>query len=421
MRSVRLARLIACVTLAVTAAPASGQVTVNPTGVNVASRGATTVFLTFGGLGSDLVAAEAFWCGELIPATPDVGQRCDLATLFGQLPLRFDVSRPSGTGALTDIMSIPPAVTRRAYQAAARGASAEFFYVRRFVSRSGGPDVYVSVTCRMTSGGATTPLSLVDVTLEPDTDAPLLIVASGKPAASWHADIAYTGTGRLQGRWEVVLPGEELPTEFDLLAEAALPLEERGTQRRWMQLERFNVFLPPTGKIRLPGPDPERLPREVDGAYLILLRIEASNDRDSQSNLEAVGAGQGVVASGAVAGFPMPVLRYFVGSALGDGVAARNSLRLLAPDDSASLGADPQWSFIWQPVSGAVRYRLEIVGPDDQLAFEAVVDGASVEYRPPPFLASRLGAGRLRWRVRAVDDEAREIAGSEWRDLIIAQ
>ena len=418
MRFVRLIPIL-CASTAFWGAPAAGQVTVNPTGVNVASQGATTVFLTFGGLGSDLVAAEAFWCGELIPATPDVGQRCDPATLFGQLPLRFDLSRPSGTGALTDIMSIPPAVTRRAYQAAADGASAEFFYVRRFVSRSGAPDVYVSVTCRMTSGGATTPLSLVDVTLVPETEAPVLIVASGEPASPWHADIAYTGTGRLQGRWEVVLPGEELPTEFDLLAEASLPLEERGTQRRWMQLERFNVFLPPGGKFRLPGPDPDRLPRQVDGAYLILLRIEASNDRDSQSNLETVGAGQGVVTSGAVAGFPMPVLRYFVGSAMGEGGAARNSLRLLAPDDSASLSDGPQWRFLWQPVARAARYRLEIAGADDQLAFEAVVDGTSVEYRPPPFLASRLGAGSFRWRVRAIDDDAREIARSDWRDLII--
>ena len=34
------------------------------------------------------------------------------------------------------------------------------------------------------------------------------------------ARIAYTGTGRLIGRWEIVLPGEELPTPEDLLTEA---------------------------------------------------------------------------------------------------------------------------------------------------------------------------------------------------------
>ena len=396
--------------------PGHAQVTVNPTGVNVASQGATTVFLTFGGLGGDFVAAEAFWCGELIPASPDAGQRCDPTTLFGQLPARFDLSRPSGTGAFTDIMSIPTSVTRRAWQAAADGAPAAFFYVRRFRSLTGGPDVYVAVTCRMTSGGATTPLSLVDVTIVPESDAPVLVLQPGVPAPTWFADIEYTGTGTLMGRWEVVLPGEELPTTEDLLAEAALPLELRGTQRRWMQLERFSVFLPPTGHVRLPGPDPGRLPRDVDGAYLILLRIEASDERDGRSNLDAVGAGSGFVASGAVAGFPMPTLRYFVGS--GDGAATGGrALRLLAPDDAALVNGSA--SFSWMPWAQSARYMLEIAKADGPLVFEAVVDGRTPEYQSPPFLAERTTGGALRWRVRALDAEGRELARSAWRALTL--
>jgi hypothetical protein len=218
-----------------------------------------------------------------------------------------------------------------------------------------------------------------------------------------------------------VLPGEDRPSDEDLLAEGALPLEERGTQRRWMQLERFNVFLPPGGRVKLPGPDPARLPRQVDGAYLILLRIEASDDRHSQSSLEATGAGQGVVASGAVAGFPMPVLPYFVGSASGEDAArSRNAVRLLVPGDGESLGAGSANRFSWQPVARAARYRLEIAGADDRLVFEAIVAAVAAEYRPPPFLAARLGAGPVRWRVRAVTAEAREIARSDWRALILA-
>ena len=49
-------------------AAARAQIRVNPTGVNVNAQGATTVFLTFGGLGSDYVPVEAFWCGRLITA-----------------------------------------------------------------------------------------------------------------------------------------------------------------------------------------------------------------------------------------------------------------------------------------------------------------------------------------------------------------
>lgn len=407
----RVALVLSCAVVGV----ADAQVTVNPTGVNVASQGATTVFLTFGGLGTDLVAAEAFWCGELIPAAPDVGQQCDPATLFGRLPARFDLARPSGAGALTDIMSIPPSVARRAWQAASAGAPAAFFYVRRFVSRSGGPDVYVAVTCRLTSGGPTTPLSLVSVTLVPDVDDPVLMLVPGAPAPGWHADIAYTGTGRLQGRWEVVLPGEELPNEEDLLTEAALPLELRGSQRRWMQLERFNVFLPPSGRARLAGPDPERLPRQVDGAYLVLLRIEASDQSDSHSDLTAVGAGPGLVGSGAVAGFPMPTLRYFVGSGTEESAGAR-SLRLLRPEEGADLTATAP-TFAWQPVALAARYRLEIAGPADTILFDAILDPAQTHYVAPPFLRERVGAGPMRWRVRALDDRGREVARSAWRAL----
>lgn len=404
-----------------TALPLAAQVTVNPTGVNVASQGATTVFLTFGGLGADLVPAEALWCGALVDARPDVGLRCDPATLFGRLPLRFDLARPSGTAALTDIMTVPPSVARRAYQAAAAGERADFFYVRRFVSRTGGRDVYVAVTCRLTGGGTTSPLSLVDVRLAFDVETAVLTLDPGAPAPAWYADISYTGTGRLQGRWEVVRPGEELPNEEDLLSEASLPLEQRGRQRRYTQLERFNVFLPPTGRVRLPGPDPARLPRQVDGAYLVLLRIEASGDRDSESSLTAVAAGDGVVASGAVAGFPMPTLRYLVGSgAAAPEAPSARAVTLLSPNEGATPEGSSTWSFVWRPTELAARYRLEIERADGTPVFEALITATVAAYRPPPFLGTRAGGGELRWRVRALDAAGREVARSPWRAITLA-
>ena len=113
-------------------------IAVNPKGVNVNSQGATTVFLTFGNL-RDYGPAEATWCGDLISAAPDQGLRCNPASIYGLLPSRYDRSRRSGNGAYTDIMSIPPSVARRAYQAAVNGEDSRFFYVRRFVSTTGGP------------------------------------------------------------------------------------------------------------------------------------------------------------------------------------------------------------------------------------------------------------------------------------------
>ena len=88
----------------------------------------------------------------------------------------------------------------------------------------------------------------------------------------------------------------------------------------------------------LEGPDPSRLPNTVEGGYLILLRIEASDDKEADSNLAVVG-GSRVIHSGAVAGFPLPPLRYFVGS----GVAAGDSsVTLLMPsENSVASGAVP--------------------------------------------------------------------------------
>ena len=156
----RAAGLIAGI-VAMFAGYASGvgaQIRVNPTGVNVNTQGATTAFLTFGGLRNQ-VAVEAFWCGELVSAAPSRGFRCDPTTLFGRLPIRYDLSRGQGA-AFTDIMSIPPSISRRAYQEAQRGKKSSFFYVRRFVSTIGGPDEYVAVTCRLAGGGARVPFSL---------------------------------------------------------------------------------------------------------------------------------------------------------------------------------------------------------------------------------------------------------------------
>src|SRR5262249_6822237 len=129
----RLLFLSAIFLLLFTPAVLAQTIRVNPTGVNVNVSGATTVFLTFGPVGN-FRPAEGTWCGELIPATPDNGLKCDPATIFGTLPGRFNRSRSSGNLGFTDIMSIPPSVARRAYQAAQAGSVSSFFYVRHFIN-----------------------------------------------------------------------------------------------------------------------------------------------------------------------------------------------------------------------------------------------------------------------------------------------
>jgi len=388
------------------------QIAVNPTGVNVNAHGATTVFLTYGPI-RNFVPAEACWAGELIPANPDLGLKPDPLTIFGCLPARYDHSQTSLAAGFTDIMSIPPSVALRAYQAAVQGEESRFFYVRRFASTAGGPSQFVAVTCRLTGGGARTPFSLTDVRLQFDSDSPVAFIQPGRPVPRIKADITYTGTGRLKGRWEVVLPGEETPSESDLLTEATLPIEQRGSQKRFTQLGRFDEFLPPIGKYTLKGPDPSQMPNKIEGPYLILLRVEASDDKEGDSDLTAVGVGPSIVHSGAVAGFPIPPLRYFIGG--NDGRTSAGLLTLLSPTENEEWPAEAV-EFNWTASTSGALYRIDIADDRGATILSALLPPGVGVYRAPTWLKERT-VGRVRWRVSELEDSGRTVKESGWRVL----
>ena len=239
-----------------------------------------------------------------------------------------------------------------------------------------------------------------------DPPAAVLQLRAGDSLPTLAAAITYTGTGRLVGRWEVVLPGEEPPTDTDLLTEATLPLEDRGRQRRYTPVERFNVFLPPGGRLTLPGPTPSKLPTDAEGTYLVLLRVEATNDREGDSDLGAVGAGSGIVHSGGVAGFPMPVLRYAVGVAEDGALTASETaspIRLLTPIDGVVVGADSTPRLRWTSVWGAAGYRIDFVGERGEPLLDALLGATTTRYDPPPLLRTAAGTQRIRWCVSALD------------------
>jgi hypothetical protein len=275
------------------------------------------------------------------------------------------------------------------------------------------------VTCRLTGGGARVPFSLTDVHLEFDGDDALPFIAPGDTLPQISARIRYTGTGRLVGRWEVVLPGEDGPTSHDLLTEATLPPEERGTQRRFTQVQRFNVFLPPDGRLVLPGPDVRRLPSTAEGTYQLLLRIEATDDREGDSNLSDAGAGSGVVHSGAVAGFPLPVLRYVVASAeVRVHTDATRGLRLVMPRDGDTLAASAPLVMTWLANGDrAEMFRVEIETDRGTPLWRALLPRTARRYEAPPWIAERAGDRPIRWRVVRVSAAGETIDATDWRTL----
>jgi hypothetical protein len=405
--------------LIVFAADAVAQtITVSPSETTVYSQGATSVLLTFGNLGSQR-PAESTWCGAIVPAAPDLGFRCDPSVIFGRLPVRYNQSRLSGTNAYTDIMSVTPSVARRAYLDAAHGAAATFFYVRRFVNPGGGPDQYIPVTLRLGGNGAAVPFSITNVRLLWEGgNKTVPFVKSGERLPRITAEIFYTGSGRLIGRWELVKPGETSPTQRDLLPEATLPVEERGTQRRFSQVKRFNLFLPPNGRITIPGPENERIEKTVDGMYLLLFRIEAVTDGLNQSNLQAVNAGQGIVDSGGVAGFAMPVLRYYVGTGGEAQIDEFNSIeRELVPTDLAEYRSGQSILFSWPSVAGTKFYKVIIENAAGAEVLSAVLLSDTRTYSAPSWLTANTSGDLVRWRVLAINGRGTKLSETVTRTL----
>lgn len=381
--------------------PASA-VSVSPKGVNVRTLGPSTIFLTFIGLRPDQRPAEGLWCGAI-----NANQSCRTGTIFGRLPRRSNLSTRSGPNSqnLTDIMTIPPSVARRAYQDALRGNSSEFFYVRRFISANG-PDEFVAVTCRLAGGGARSPLALTNVKLEFATHSTktVTVIPRNAEVPPIKARIRYNGTGLLKGRWEVVLPGEPPPSQRDRLPEASLPIEQRSTQRRYTLVERFSRFVPPTGRVTLPGPDPSRFPKSASGLHLVLLRIEATADREGNSVTEF-----GTVNSGGVAGFPLPVLRYYVSAKDEES----SVVALLAPTPGDTITRQQAVTFEWQPIPNAQFYRLDVVRLDGSEVLTAFTTTDKTRYVMSPDAMQDVGS-TLQWRVNALDTEGNILSISEW-------
>lgn len=393
-------------------------IAVNPTGVNVNSQNATTVFLTFGQIPPNYVPAEAIWCGELVPANlPSLGLQCRPDTIYGSLPARYNRSTNSGNNGFTDIMAIPPSVVRRAYLAAVGGANAGFFYVRRFVSTNGQPDQFVNVTCRMTGGGARVPFALTNVELKTPKGEPVLFLKSGENLPEIIAEIQYNGTGRLKGRWEIVQPGEESPSDEDLLTEATLPIERRGNQRRFTQIARFNDFLLPIGKHKLSLKLTNKLPNITSGQYLLLLRIEVSDDKESDSDLDTIGVGGGTVHSGAVASFPMPTLKFFI-----VGEEAKNSWEetaLIFPQKETALSINQAPVFTWKELSETPAYRLEVLDENGKILLSAIRLSNNNSYRAPSWFWQRFGDKKLAWRIIALDEKGKAINQTKPQMILI--
>lgn len=94
------------------------------------------------------------------------------------------------------------------------------------------------------------------------------------------------------------------------------------------------------------------------------------------------------------------------------------SARLEALAPQGELAAAPT-SFSWRAVADATRYRVHLLGVDDELLWQG--ESAGAELPLPAELRARLApAVRLRWRIEAMAADGDVLARSEAVEFVIS-
>lgn len=327
----------------------------DPIGVNVSAAKPMSLTVRFADTnGGEFTTTQALFCYRQL----ENGQ-CDPTAILGRLPTNRDRgSTTQPTSSITDVMTIPYSVIRSAVVRAQQVDFSDFYYVRRFTPLPGvdlgagpGVDVYQKVTCHL-AGPATVPLSLASVqvygTDENGGNPNKLIRLSeaNLPTGQVKARVSHTGTGILEGWWEVRRPGDPALRDIDLLPEAALPDDQRGLQQHFARIKRFRVRATSTGEVTINGPKYSELPRDVSGRHEILLRFDATLGRENRARLNVPGERLNLF-SGAVAGFKIKPLEYNAPSSL---AKTPQEIRLMGrlKKDGAEA-SDSVYQLVWKP------------------------------------------------------------------------
>ncbi|MDQ6621179.1 MAG: choice-of-anchor D domain-containing protein [Pseudomonadota bacterium] len=365
-------------------------------------------------------AVNAFFCTTLSSPVPSNGVTGTNPCSPGDIIAPYNPDRTQGATPFTTVrngvflqtstetVAVPGPVSRFVYlRARENGALPVFYFVRQF-----SPTAFAVVTLQLSGNMANQPVSMTDVRVafrKGNAELPLTFVRRNETPPAIEATLYYTGSGILRGRWEVVAPGDFEPTVEDLIPEASLPFAARGSQRRYQLVERFQAYLPATGRFVLPGPDVSKLPVRADGQYRVLLRFEAE---------PAIGSDEPLFLSGGSAPFPLPTLRYFVGSIGGiPGGGTVQAVVLDRPMNGQTIPANQLPQFRWRDVVGASVYRVEIQQEDGDVLLSALVRAGVGTYRAPPFIRERAKSEIQRWRVTAVDVDGTLVGQSAWREV----
>jgi hypothetical protein len=371
---------------------------------NVSASGLSAIQIRYGATGAD-TALQGQFCTELAVALPNTGVTreipCDPSSVLGT-SLGSNFSSNGRTG--REMVSVPPGIAQQAYQWARASGRSQWYFVRQFSSGT-----YAIQKLRLSSTGSAGLLTLTRVELafkEGRSNQATAIVPMEGRLPPVVAALDYQGSGLLQGRWEVVQPGDAEPTALDLTPESALTPAQRLSQARYTQVARFDQMVMPGSRINLRAPSAAAWPTAQPGRYLVLLRLESSPTLDRSE------AGQ---TGGAQAGFALPVLSYYVQGQAEASINAEPAqintapIEWLAPSTPMAGLAQVRW----QPLAQASRYRVEFTGAQGQLIFAARVRGDASQYQLPwAQLGAGAGSDAIKARVMGLDAQGRVVGQS---------
>lgn len=354
MKHSAIKKLLVASLILFNASLASADILRDPIGVNVSAARPMSLTVRFATSdGAKFTTDQALFCFKQL-----ANGQCDPSAILGRLPKSRDLGSTNvPTSRITDVMTIPYSVIRSTLAIAQQVDFSDFFYVRRFVPEPGADIgaginqvVYQKVTCHL-AGPARVPLSLTKVSLfarEDFRNDPVKLIRLSKDNLSngqLYATVEHTGTGTIEGWWEIRRPGEPSIREIDLLPQAALPPSERGLQNRYYRLKRFRGKATTAGLVVIEGPKYSELPTEISGRHDILLRFSAGRGRENRARLNITGEPANVF-SGAVAGFRIPFLEYHVPVNIADQTAESNlASRLFQSEDSNGTNS---WKLAWR-------------------------------------------------------------------------
>ena len=281
---------------------------------------------------------------------------------------------------LTETVSLPTALVVAARQ---QGANV-LCVARQFVDTSSSVPATAVVRLPLQSGGiGSTSFSLNYIRVRFDDGTLSRIVERGE-ALSARARVRYQGRGLLRATWEVADPTSTLG------------------EPSYRPLQTLHRRLAGGGETVLESPP---LPTFLPGLHLVRLRV--TEPAIGEHNL---------------------VLRYYVQQQEAGPPPA--PLALLGPSEGTRIGDRER--FHWEPVSGAVVYRLEFrpanrgfepadgsPPPDDAPPTAALLlPGDRPEAELSRLVRDRLGPGPGYWRVAAYDANGGLVARSGWRRFL---